>query len=149
MAESEQELTSLIVEETDGPTRLDTYIASRFEGVSRAVVQRLLKEGHVGRTNGRLKASELISVGEVITVNTTALTKSSSSLTLTPAPVDLAILFEDQDLVVLDKPAGVVVHPGAGTRAPTLVEGLMYHLGGELPTIEGSEPKSTWGCSPS
>lgn len=113
------------------PLRLDNYLTLCAQsgqcepllGMSRARLQQIIGEGHC-LVNGRaLKASTRIKVGDNITLNV----PPPVAMSLTPVPMDLDILFEDGDVLVLNKPAHLVVHPGNGTHAPTLVHGLLAH----------------------
>ena len=103
--------------------RLDQALAALLPGQSRAAVQRLLGAGRivVGEAPGR--PAYRVRGGERVVVDLPAAEPSS----LVPEPLPVSILFEDADLVVVDKPAGMTVHPGAGARAGTLVHALLYH----------------------
>jgi 23S rRNA pseudouridine1911/1915/1917 synthase len=103
--------------------RLDQALATLLPGQSRAAVQRLIGAGHVvvGDVPGR--PAYRVRGGERVVVDLPGAAPS----TLIPEPLHLSILFEDADLVVIDKPAGMAVHPGAGRRAGTLVHALLYH----------------------
>ncbi len=117
----------------DSGVRLDVF-AARASGLTRSRVQRLIDDGHV-RVNGRpQKARYAVAVGDHIAVEIPALVP----LPLTPEAIPLDILFEDDDLLVLNKPPGLVVHPGAGRQTGTLVHALLAHCGA-LPGIGGVE----------
>jgi 23S rRNA pseudouridine1911/1915/1917 synthase len=113
--------------------RLDVFLAQASH-LSRAEVQRLLKTGGVSLaatgTCAELSASYRVRLGEAFTVEEASFVPSPQ--TLEPYPMALEILFEDADLLVLNKPAGCTVHPGAGTREPTLVQGILAHTRGTL-----------------
>lgn len=109
-----------IVDEGSNGERLDRFLASTRPDVSRSVIQREIREGNVHvagnavhRTAHRLRSGEVISWTLPVTPP------------LSPAPIPLSILFEDDALLALDKPVDLVVHPGAGTHKTTLVEGLL------------------------
>ncbi len=115
-----------------GGARLDRYIAEHLPELSRAAVQRLIDDGFVFVNGVARKASYRVRVGETIT------------LTIPPPEpaipraekIPLDILYEDDDLIVINKPAGMVVHPAAGHREGTLVNALLAHcphlnIGGE------------------
>lgn len=130
------------------PGRLDQFVASSIEGMTRSTVQRLLDEGRVTVDGKVEKPSLKLRGGEYIVV-------------VVPPPVPalpeaeeipLEILHEDGDLVVINKPAGMVVHPGAGTPGGTLVNALLAHcadlsgIGGEIrPGIVHRIDKDTTG----
>lgn len=105
-----------------GPVpRLDQYLVSLLPDVSRSRVQRLISEGHVrvngepSRSGARLHAGDRLS-WEIPPTQPSALTAE---------PMELNVVFEDDDLLVIDKPAGLVVHPGPGHATGTLVQGLL------------------------
>jgi len=123
MVDGMDELTLLV---NEAPVRLDRYIADHHTGWSRSLVQRLLREGRV-LVNGRVaKASDVPSPGDLITM---ALAPSAEEAPVAPPTVipRFAIVYEDDDLLVVDKPAGVVVHPGAGHQGGTLVDALLAY----------------------
>lgn len=105
--------------EEDG-LRLDRYLTEKIKGISRSEVQRAIRAGYVTigdvaviQPSRRLKGGERV------------LWEAPVRSLLTPVRIDLAILYEDEDIVVVDKPVGLIVHPGAGVRDTTLVEGLL------------------------
>jgi 23S rRNA pseudouridine1911/1915/1917 synthase len=134
--------------EHDG-LRLDRVLASEIAGQSRSQIQRLIEEGHV--TLGRvktIKANTPVRDGDVIAVTL------PEPVAATPVAEEIAldVLFEDADVIVVNKPAGMVVHPGAGHAAGTLVNALLHHvtdlsgIGGELrPGIVHRLDKGTSG----
>ena len=102
--------------------RLDQFLAQSL-GWSRARLQKLLKAGLV-QINGIAKpAAYRVRAGEAVTVQVPAPAPSQ----LSPEPLALEIIFEDRDLLVLNKPPGLVVHPGAGHRKGTLLNALLHH----------------------
>ncbi|KPL11150.1 hypothetical protein AMJ85_04365 [candidate division BRC1 bacterium SM23_51] len=116
--------------------RLDRWLAGRLSpDLSRSAVQRLIRDGHV-RINARAetKCGAHARPGTTIEVDLPA-----PQPAIPPSqPIALDILFEDEALIVLNKPAGMVVHPAAGNREGTLVNALLHHCGG-LSTIGGVE----------
>ncbi len=115
---------SFQVEETDADSRLDAYLAARIEAWSRARLQRLIDDGDV-LVNGRTaKPSYRLHVDDEIEVELTA----SQAATFTAENMPLQIVYEDSDLIVVNKPAGLVVHPAAGTQSGTLANALAYHF---------------------
>jgi 23S rRNA pseudouridine1911/1915/1917 synthase len=116
--------------------RLDRFLVSVLDGYSRSQIQKLIVDGHVtvtGRTSAA-RANQAMHDGDVVQVTVPDAAPSE----LEAEPLDLPILFQDQDLAVLDKPAGMVVHPAAGHASGTMVNALLHHLtdlsgiGGEL-----------------
>lgn len=124
----------LVVSDADAGDRLDHFVAARLPELSRSQVQRLIRSGHVHLSRGRLKASLPVEPGLVVEVELPPAEPAVPAAEALP----LAILYDDEDLVVVDKPAGMVVHPGAGHRGGTLVNALLHHVSG-LSGIGGTE----------
>src|SRR5881394_2207483 len=140
----------LTIDRTLPSERLDTYLRSKFPAVSRGAIQRLIEEGHI-RVDGRtVKPTHTPRAGEKVEVHWPE-AKPAEAL---PEEIPLDILFEDDVLLVLNKPAGLVVHPAAGHEEHTLVNALLHHCEGELSGIGGvARPgivhrldKETSGC---
>lgn len=130
--------------------RLDTFLREKFPAVSRGALQRLIEEGHI-RVNGEtVKATHHPRAGERIEVRW----PEPKSAEAQPEDIPLDILFEDSSLLVVNKPAGLVVHPSAGNEEHTLVNALLFHCQGSLSGIGGvARPgivhrldKETSGC---
>jgi len=130
--------------------RLDTFLRGEFPAVSRGTIQRLIEEGHI-RVNGRtVKPTHHPRAGEEIEVHWPEARPAEAQ----PEEIPLDILFEDKDLLVLNKPPGLVVHPSAGHEEHTLVNALLHHCEGQLSGIGGvARPgivhrldKETSGC---
>jgi 23S rRNA pseudouridine1911/1915/1917 synthase len=127
-------LRVLQVEPEQEGTRLDTFLTALLPDVSRSQLQRLIKDGFVSGPVKNLRPSTPVRAGQSYSVDVPPAQES----TLEPEPLPLRIVFEDADVVVLDKPAGMVVHPGAGHRGGTIVNALLHHvkdlsgIGGEL-----------------
>lgn len=104
--------------------RLDLFLTSVLSSMSRSSIQRLVKDGRVEIDSRPTKANQPVKAGQVVRVTI------PEPLDATPAgePLPLTILYEDQDLVVVDKPAGMVVHPAAGHASGTLVNALIHHI---------------------
>jgi 23S rRNA pseudouridine1911/1915/1917 synthase len=117
----------LLVEPEHDGLRLDSFLTTAVSGQSRSQIQRLIKEGRVSAdppATAALRASTLVRTGERYVVDFPALRPALPQ----PEPLPLRIVFEDPDLVVLDKPAGMVVHPAAGHDSGTLVNALLHHV---------------------
>ena len=130
--------------------RLDAFLRTQFPGVSRGTIQRLLAEGHI-RVNGRpAKPSHHPRAGEVVSLSWPEANPPQAR----PEDIPLDILYEDDDLLVVNKPPGLVVHPAAGHATHTLVNALLHHCAGHLSGIGGvARPgivhrldKDTSGC---
>jgi 23S rRNA pseudouridine1911/1915/1917 synthase len=115
---------SFEVDEVDAGTRLDAYLAAKIEGWSRARLQRLIEAGDVLVNGSVPKASYKVSDGDEVEVE---LTPSPAS-NFTPENIPLEIVFEDDSVIVINKPAGLVVHPAAGINSGTLANALAYHF---------------------
>jgi 23S rRNA pseudouridine1911/1915/1917 synthase len=114
---------SLTVPAADAGMRLDRWLAERVPEVSRARVRALIDDGRV-RVDGRArKASHRVGPGETIDVDI----PPPAPETLAPEPIALAIVFEDDAVLVVDKPVGMVVHPGAGHATGTLAAAVLAH----------------------
>lgn len=103
--------------------RLDKYVSQQCEDVSRSYGQRLIGEGHITVNGKAAKASTMLDVGDRVTVTLPAL----APLSLVSEEMPLKIVYEDSDLLIIDKPAGLAVHPGAGRSTHTLVNALLAH----------------------
>ena len=139
-----------IIEKSVPSERLDSYLRGRFPAVSRGALQRLIEAGHI-RVNGRtVKPTHTPRAGEQVQVHWPEARPSEAQ----PEVMPLDILFEDDALLVLNKPAGLVVHPAAGHEEHTLVNALLHHCAGQLSGIGGvARPgivhrldKETSGC---
>jgi 23S rRNA pseudouridine1911/1915/1917 synthase len=123
----------LIVEPEHDGLRLDNFLTALLPDHSRSQIQRLIKEGQV-RGPGAARASHAVHQGQEYEVGIPA----PAAATPEAEELPLRIIFQDPDLVVLDKPAGMVVHPAAGHSGGTLVNALLHHvkdlsgIGGEL-----------------
>jgi 23S rRNA pseudouridine1911/1915/1917 synthase len=114
----------LTVDPEQAGTRLDTFLANCLEKVSRATVQRWIREGNVIVEGRPRKSSYSLSDNETIEVS--PLPTSPPELIAEPIPID--VLYEDDDLIVVNKASGMVVHPGAGNWSGTLANALLHHF---------------------
>jgi 23S rRNA pseudouridine1911/1915/1917 synthase len=110
----------------DAGTRLDAALAARFETLSRNRAQELILSGDV-RVNGRPAAGKKYKVhaGDKAEVSL----RKRRPLRVSPEPMDLSVVYEDEDVIVVDKPKGMVVHPAPGNVSGTLVNGLLHYVG--------------------
>ena len=119
--------------EHDG-ARLDTFLTNALPDRSRSQVQKLIRDGHVTGPGKDLRASTPVRAGQAFAVDVPAPVEAKAVAEDLP----LTILYEDTDIVVIDKPAGMVMHPGAGHDRGTIVNALLFHVddlsgvGGEL-----------------
>ena len=113
--------------------RLDAFLARSVENMSRSGAQKLLEEGWVLRCGKPGKKNDKLNIGDEIIVNL----PEPKTLDVAPVEMPLDIVYEDEDVLVLNKPKGLVVHPAAGHQDDTLVSGLLYALGDQLSGING------------
>ena len=124
---------TLTVASNDYPTRIDRYLAQHRPDLSRSWLQKLMEEGNI-LLNGKCpKPSAKVKSGDVITLSF----PEPRQLDILPENIPLSILYEDDDLLVVDKPKQMVVHPAPGHEEGTLVNALMYHCHGKLSGING------------
>jgi 23S rRNA pseudouridine1911/1915/1917 synthase len=115
--------TFAVTEESTG-ARLDVFLVSVLAGQSRSHIQRLIKDGHV-RVDGReAKPNLAVKTGQAVAVDLPDLIDAAPA----PEALPLPIVYQDSDLIVVDKPAGMVVHPAAGHATGTLVNALLHHV---------------------
>ena len=132
----EEEILSIIAEESG--ERIDALLARTLEGLSRSAAQRLLEEDRVTREeDGKaLRKSDRVQAGEHITV---VLPELAEDLPLIPQDLPLDVVYEDDDLIVVNKERGMVVHPAPGHPDGTLVNALLWHCGDSLSGIGGEK----------
>src|SRR6516225_5442011 len=138
------------IERSHPRERLDTWLRNQLPSLSRGAIQRLIEEGHI-RVNGKtVKPTHSPRAGERVEVELPEPKPAQSQ----PEALQLDVLYEDEVLLVLNKPPGMVVHPASGHEAHTLVNALLYHCRGQLSGIGGvARPgivhrldKDTSGC---
>lgn len=115
---------TLVVGPENAGVRLDTYLASQIEGWSRARLQHLIADEEVLVNGKPAKSSYKLNANDEIEVELVA----SPATTFAPENIPLDIIFEDDALIVVNKPAGLVVHPAAGIQTGTLANALAYHF---------------------
>ena len=123
----------LFPEIADSGLRIDKYLSSVNEQLSRSYIQKLLKSGLVLVDGKPVKASYQVDEGDVISLDIPEAVEPE----IEPEDMDLDILYEDQDVILVNKPKGMVVHPAAGHYSHTLVNGLMHHCKDQLSGING------------
>jgi 23S rRNA pseudouridine1911/1915/1917 synthase len=117
------------------PLRIDKYITDRLEGVSRNKIQNAIKAGNLVVNDKPVKANYKIRPGDVIRL---LLPYAPYRELLKPEPIPLDIVYEDRDVIVVNKPPGMVVHPAPGHYTGTLINALIYHVE-NLPDSNGKE----------
>jgi len=141
---------SFVVEKSVPAGRLDAFLREKFHAVSRVALKRLIEQGHVHVNGQPIKPTHSPRAGERIEIHWPEARPAMAQ----PEEMPLDILFEDKSLLVLNKPAGLVVHPAAGNEEHTLVNALLHHCEGSLSGIGGvARPgivhrldKETSGC---
>lgn len=118
----------------DAGTRIDAWLAGQAEGLTRSAAQRLLEEGRV-RLDGRPLAKNYKLTG---TESLTVSLPDPEPIDAQPQDIPLDIVYEDADVIVVNKPKGMVVHPAPGHPDGTLVNALLYHCGGSLSGVGGA-----------
>ncbi len=113
--------------------RLDAFVARATPGLTRSAAQRLLEEGCVTVNGKAAKKNYKLSAGDEVTVTV----PDPEPVDIQAKEIPLDIVYEDEDVVVINKPKGLVVHPAAGHQDDTLVNGLMYAMGDSLSGING------------
>lgn len=124
----------LITKEADAGTRLDKYLSLQLSEVTRSFLQKLIKEGYVKVEEQSVKANYKLKPDQTISV-TIPPPKETEIL---PENIPLDILYEDEDLLVVNKPKNMVVHPSVGHYSGTLVNAVMYHCKDSLSGINGA-----------
>ena len=114
----------LTVNDDAAGTRLDAFLAAQIRDASRTRMQRAIEDGDVLVNERTVKPSYRLRAGDQIEIELPA----PPPVELTPEAIPLRIVYEDDDLIVIDKPAGMVVHPGAGVESGTLANALVYHF---------------------
>ena len=113
--------------------RLDAFLARRAENMSRSAAQKLIEDGLVTRNGKPGRKNDKLNIGDSITY----IVPEAKPVDIVPTEIPLDIVYEDDDLLVINKPKGLVVHPAAGHADDTLVNGLLYALGSSLSGING------------
>ena len=113
--------------------RLDAFLARSVEGLSRSGAQKLLEEGNVLRNGRPGKKNDKLNMGDEISVTV----PEPKEVDIVAKEMPLDIVYEDEDVLVLNKPKGLVVHPAAGHQDDTLVNGLLHAMAGNLSGING------------
>ena len=116
----------LSVDPGQAPLRVDKYMATHLEDTSRHRIQCAIKEGYVRIGGVPVKANRIVRPGDIIQF---VMPYRRRGMEILPQDIPLDIVYEDEDLLVLNKPAGMVVHPGHGHYEGTLVNALAFHLG--------------------
>ena len=121
-----------VTHENEG-VRIDKFLADHMEGASRSYLQKLIKEDYVRVNEKPVKANYRLSFDDVVTVTV----PEAKAPEIEAEDIPLDILYEDDDIIIVNKPKQMVVHPAPGHYSGTLVNALMYHCGKDLSGING------------
>src|SRR4030043_112589 len=110
-----------ILQVTESAIRLDKYLAGEYPELSRSRLQKLIEQGHIEVNEGGARASQKLNVGDEIRVSL----PPPAQVSIVAEPIPLDVIYEDDDLLLINKPAGLVVHPSPGHIAHTLVNALL------------------------
>ncbi len=113
--------------------RIDRYLSEQSDDLSRSYLQKLVKDGAVCVGQKAVKSNYKVAAGDKVTLDVPEAVEPE----IVPEKMDLDILYEDSDIILINKPKGMVVHPAAGHYTGTLVNGLMYHCREDLSGING------------
>lgn len=123
----------LFIIQEDQQMRLDKYLAEQFPEQTRSYLQKLIKDGEVLVNGKKVKTGYQLSCGDEVSVTI----PEPKELDVEPQKMDLDIVYEDEDVILINKPKGMVVHPAPGHTTDTLVNGLLYHCKDQLSGING------------
>ncbi len=127
------QMIRITVDSNEDNQRLDKYLTDEFDGYSRSFIQKIIKDGNVSVNDKIVKSNYKVNHRDTLCINFPEL--SEPEIAAENIPLD--ILFEDDDIIVVNKPKGMVVHPAAGHYTHTLVNALMYHCKDNLSGING------------
>lgn len=118
----------------EGKKRLDLYLSERFPEYTRSRISGMIKSGEITVNSKMVKNGYALQYGDLITMN---LSDAPEEVEIHPEDIALDIVYEDSDVIVINKPKGMVVHPAAGHSEGTMVNALMYHCRDSLSGING------------
>ncbi|WP_249317295.1 RluA family pseudouridine synthase [Gehongia tenuis] len=121
---SDADVHRFFVEKEYEGVRLDVYLTERVDGLSRSYLKRLLEDGQALLNGRTAKAGAKLKTGDAVELSV----PEAVELSLEPEDIPLDIVYEDEDLAVINKPCGMVVHPAAGNLTGTLVNALLHHM---------------------
>ena len=127
------EILNIRVEKEEAGSRLDKFLSGELPELSRSRIQKLLSQGNITRNGQTAKNSEKVAEGDHLMITL----PPPEPLDIRPENIPLEIVYEDEDLLVVNKPRGMVVHPAPGHYSGTLVNGLMAHCKDDLSGING------------
>ncbi len=129
----QEEALEFIVKDEDVGNRIDKYLSVIQTELTRSYIQKLIEEGRVFLEEKPVKSNFRVKTGQRVTI----LLPEPIEAEIVPEDLPIDILYEDQDIIIVNKQKGMVVHPAAGHASGTLVNALLYHCRGELSGING------------
>ena len=132
ISEELYERINLVIDRGQEPLRIDKFLTGRIEGISRNKVQQAIEAGRVLINGKTIQANYKIKPGDELVVYSH---KEVQGEEIIPQPIPLAIAFEDEDVLIINKPPGLVVHPASGNPDGTLVNGVAWYLQQQNPTV--------------
>ncbi|MEA4920848.1 MAG: RluA family pseudouridine synthase [Clostridiaceae bacterium] len=127
------ELEEIVISKEEAGLRLDSFLSDNMEELSRNRVQALCSEGRILINGGSAKKNQRLKQGDTVTVDI----PEPTSAEIKPQDIPLDIVYEDQSILIINKPKGMVVHPAPGHPDGTVVNAVMYHCGASLSGIGG------------
>ncbi len=123
----------IVVTDEDEGVRIDKYLADTLEDITRSRIQKLIDEGEITVNDKSVKSNHKIKENDIIMINI----PEAVEINIQAEDIPLDIIYEDEDLLVVNKPKGMVVHPAPGHYTGTLVNAIMYHCKDGLSGING------------
>ena len=139
--ETNENIFNFMADASDAGKRLDAFLAEKIENWSRSRLQRLIDDGDVSVNEKPAKSSYKIRAGDEVEVELTEL----PAVTFEPENIPLDVVYEDEFLAVINKTAGMVVHPGAGVSGGTLANAIAYHFNLERSAVSGQQSANRVG----
>jgi len=127
------EVISVFVQQSDSGKRIDSFLSDKLETFTRSTMQKLLTNGNITVNSKVVSKSYKVSENDEIVI----LIPENTEIDVEPEDIPLNIVYEDEYILVVNKPKGMVVHPAAGNYSGTLVNALLYHCKGQLSGING------------
>ncbi|MBE6007664.1 MAG: RluA family pseudouridine synthase [Lachnospiraceae bacterium] len=124
---------TLIAEKEDTGKRIDVFVSDNMDSLSRSMVQKLIEGGEILVNEKNIKSNYKLRCGDMVS----AIIPDPENVDIVAEDIPLDVIYEDEDIIVVNKPKGMVVHPAAGHFSGTLVNALMYHCGESLSGING------------
>ncbi|MEO5944457.1 MAG: RluA family pseudouridine synthase, partial [Ferruginibacter sp.] len=138
LSESEElyEKLSIVIDKGQEPLRIDKFLMHRIEGATRNKIQQAIEDELVLVNEKPIKNNYKIKAGDKIIIYDS---NSPESSEIIPQNIPLNIVYEDDDILIINKPVGMVVHPGSGNPDNTLINAVAWHLKNNCPEIDESE----------